>query len=80
MENQNIDFQFRFQRGVEKIRLDNGIPNMVPELGLDNSWTLFWPKQHQTIVEVTTLVHLNSFFSANIWVKHYPNSILMPYL
>ena len=36
-------------------------------------------EKHQKIVEIAILIYFDGF-SANIWVKYYPNSILRPYL
>ena len=68
--------KFSFILGVEKIRLDESIPNMVSELRLDNILPLFWQKQMSESQSWSILM----IVPAKIWVKPYPSSIQKPYL
>ena len=55
--------------------LDERIPNIVSELGLDYILPLFWPKNKQKIVEIASLVYFDGFPS-RACDKYYPSSIL----
>ena len=50
-----------FHIGVQKIRLDERIPDMLTEMRLDNILPLFWPKNCVKIVEIAILVYFDGF-------------------
>ena len=74
MGGQEYFFKFSFILGIQKVGLDERTPNMVSELSLDSILPQFGRKNKQSI-----LVYFDGF-SAKIWVKYYPSSILRPYL
>ena len=53
--------------------------NIVSELSLDNIWLMLWPKNRQNRPGPRFPRFMGSF-SAKIWVKCYPTSILRPYV